>query len=701
MFVRRSPAPSPRPAALRRSVVALVCATFVLSCPASAKDEEELCLAAKLRATRVGASALLGCKLRAAGDSERLSRCLARADARIRALLADADLTLSERGFACPGSAESLALSGAVVWPSEVVAAHVGKADGRCAGLRIKELRRYVARYARCRSAEPAADAAGVARCAKRRRAALIERWQDAERFEDCAAAASTAEEAAAAVEDEIEESASRVEVRCGDGRRGGFEQCDDGGEAAGDGCSDDCRRETCGRVGSEVRCIVCPADSEPTADYDACVCPSGYEGEPGACTDIDECALGIASCPEGRPCSNLQGTYGCAIPCTEDAFRAALDSCGAPNGVIAFACRQTTIPIAAVHGSTWRRTECDDLVIDGANRGVAFELDPLCWGTPVDPLLCPGGLAEDGTCACPDVDDGPVFLELRGDRSVVRGLTVRGFFDGIRTRGSFNRVENVRFERQCDDAFGSTGGVANVFRDVVAVDGCDKCSQHVGVVSETDPDERLSEHYNGIFESVEFLGCATPLRMAASGRFLLRGLDMTPAAGFPCDGPRFSTDSPSASLFVRMEDSLVAGCRRGIRFGGSARGVIADTRVEGCRLRGLRAAGSSRVSSWRSAYVGNGGDNSTEPGFGGIAVLDSAQVDLGGGATEVNGAIVRSTGENTICANVGPGGAGREIENATGASVAAEANWWCGKAPPFARLVGPVDSVPFLVRAP
>ncbi len=674
---------------------AALAAVLVVCCrPAAALDEAGRCLHDKLHADRAATSRYLACTRFAAGSDVRAD-CVARAEGKLRRRLAVADARAAAEGFVCPAGAEALGLVGPDAWPLRFLD-EVVPGTGACARLVGIASRRYARRWSRCledgllRGHDPD-------ECAARARS----RFEvDYARAEACVAV--DAASAREALEHEVSESASRLVVRCGDHVIAGREECDDGNSTDGDGCSADCLPERCGVVdGGGVACVACPADSVPTPDYDGCRCAHGFEGEPGACVDIDECVGLDHACSEDRPCVNLPGTYACAIECTPEAFHAALAGCGAPTGAIAFACSDATIAIPA--GMVGREVFCDGLTIDGAGRDITFELAPLCWQTVVEPSQCPGGLATDGTCRCPDVDSGDTFLRLRGSGNVVRDLTVRGFFEGIPARGRGNLVENVRFERMCDDAFGTVNeGAGNVFRNLVVRNGCDKCSENHGDFARTDADPRLDTHYNAILDGIRFEGCATPVRVSTSGRFLLRDVVMTGGdAGFPCDGPRFTAASASDRVVVRLERSTIEGCRRGIRFGLGAEGVVLHSRIANGGLRGVRVASNARVSVEGTTIDGNGGGRSTEPGFGGAAVLAEGLLDLGGGALEIDGAIVTSAGGNSICANAGPDGFAREVDNATANTVPARGNWWCSASSPDSRILGPAATEPQLDRAP
>jgi hypothetical protein len=149
------------------------------------------------------------------------------------------------------------------------------------------------------------------------------------------------------------------------------------------------------------------------------------------------------------------------------------------------------------------------------------------------------------------------------------------------------------------------------------------------------------------------------------------------------------------------MQESTIEGCRRGIRFGRGVDAMISDSRIADCSLRGLRAASNARVSVEGTTIEDNGGGGSTEDGFGGVAVTGSAMVDLGGGTLEIDGQVVHSAGENSLCWNFGPDGSWRDLDNATPASVDAAGNWWCSTGSPADQIVGSAVFEPYLGRAP
>lgn len=690
--------PLPFPSLLRAVVV--VALVLALPRPAAA-DEAERCYHDKMRAGRMAVAALFFCEHGPGNDPLYRSRCADAATRRLNRRLVAADARALSGGFVCPGDADALALAGTWNWPARFVGDALGGASRSCVSAQVRAGRRYALAFARCVEAADANDDEAIAACSASPRSTFANAWQAPSG--DGACTGSDASGPARRIEEELLETSARLQVRCGDGLVGGHEECDDGNAASGDGCSADCRVETCGRVGDDVRCIACPRDAMPNEAWDGCRCPAGFSGEAGSCTDIDECAVAQNPCGDGRPCVNLAGTFACAIPCTAEALRQALADCGAPSGAIAFDCNDTTIRIPNDAAAPSRRdVSCNGLTIDGAGRGISFELDPLCWRTPLDPSLCPDGLETDGTCACPNVDSGAAFLMLRGNGNVVRDLTVRGFFDGIPVRGRDNLVENVRFDRMCDDAFGSVEtGVGNVFRRLSVREGCDKCSENGGPLEGLDPNPRVNDHFNAILTDVDFQQCRTPVRVASSGRLRLDRVSMLGGdAAFPCDGPRFSAATDDQRVIVSITNSSVERCRRGVRFGRGSEGFLAGDRIAGCGLRGLRAAESARVVVEGTTIEHNGGGGSAEAGFGGVAVLDQAAVDLGGGNLVIDGVTTASRGENSFCANSAPGRVARNLDNATTSMLAAQGNWWCPAADGDG-VAGPVLRAPRLDRAP
>ncbi|MBI5503305.1 MAG: DUF4215 domain-containing protein [Deltaproteobacteria bacterium] len=484
----------------------------------------------------------------------------------------------------------------------------------------------------------------------------------------------------------------------CGDGRRQVLEECDDGNAVSADGCSASCQRETCGLVGGVAACMYCPAGSSPNAGYTACTCNAGYTLVGSTCQDIDECA----SNPCGaNPCDNLPGTYACPIACTEAAFHTALQSCGGAGRAITFDCSNTTILIADT-GNGPRQNSCNGLVVDGLDRNITFEMDPKCWGRTIPAGDCRVPLDPDGTCSCPNVNSGTLFMALNGNNMTVRNLTVRYFFDGIKTGGNDNTVENMTFERVCDDSMGNNSGVGNLYTGIWAKTACGKCMQNYGVFSATASDPKLRDHYNAIVRDSLFTDCQQPIRMTNAGRYLIEYTRMEGfyASGiFRCLGPRFST-GPGDTQVVHMTGSELDGCDNGVRFDGDVQGLVWGNTFVNNEFRGLLAQANSRVSMWDNVVRYNGGLSTSDLGLGGVGMDNTAQLDLGGGSITIDGQVVSSPGRNVLCDNLAPQGNPREVDNVTVNTIMAENNYWCTM-DPQSHVRGPVDTDPFLTQQP
>ena len=496
----------------------------------------------------------------------------------------------------------------------------------------------------------------------------------------------------------------------CGNGTPDPGEDCDDDNNVDGDGCSSTCKEEECGLVGGVPTCILCVDGASPDPTYSFCSCDAGYVQNGGACDDIDECALATDSCPVGDPCVNVPGSYACAIDCNETAYHAALASCGAPSGVITFDCTDTTIFITGdpnEPSGAARDIECDGLVVDGLDRNITFEQNPACFETVLNPGQCEMALNPDGTCDCPAINDGSVFMDIEGNDNVIRNLDVNYFFDGVIMAGDRNLVENVNFSRICDSAMKTqTGGVANEFRDVTASQGCDKCVEARGDIGQTSPHAVLKEHYNAIFRRTTMTDCDQPFRATMDGRYLLDRVAMI--GGLPsthlfrCLGPRATTPT-AGDLVVHLRDSLVDDCIRGLRLGGFTEATVERSTFQDNDVRGVLVYADARASFEDSVFTGNGGLGTSEPGTGGISVTDSALVDLGGGSILIDGNVVSSGGGNALCGNVAPNGSDRDAQNLTGSAVKAENNWWCDLDPSdqIHENPGSIDTTPHLTESP
>ncbi len=481
------------------------------------------------------------------------------------------------------------------------------------------------------------------------------------------------------------------VAATCGDGYlQVSVEQCDDGNTVSGDGCSAECLEEACVNVGGTAVYRWCPPNSSLDSASMACACDPGFEPGAAGCVDIDECASnpGICQGLNSGVCVNVPGSYSCATECTAAAFEASLANCGAPAGVITFNCANTTIGLANSAGWAARQISCDGLTIDGLDRDITFELTPAC--------------SVVAGSSCPNENNGVGFLVLNGNSNTVRNLTIRNFFEGIHTVGSYNTIASVVLDGQCDDSITNRGsGVGNLFSDLVIMNGCDKCTQNQGDPSVTALGVCPASAYNAVYDRVSFVDCVQPLRMTAEGRFLVRDSSISVSDG-RCDGPRFS-GGQHGDLVVYMEGNVIDGCNRGLRVSGKSQAVLRGNTIRNGSRRGVLVAAEGRALLEGNIIVGNGGSPpGAEPGYGGVAVADQASADLGGGSLVIAGEAVSSRGGNSLCANLDHvGGHGvQNLENLTLTTVAAGSNWWCDGAA-AEQITGPAHTTPLLPTQP
>ena len=58
---------------------------------------------------------------------------------------------------------------------------------------------------------------------------------------------------------------------------------------------------------------LSCNAACTNSAGTFSCACNSGYTGDGTACSDIDECSIGVHNCHANAACTNSAGTFSCA----------------------------------------------------------------------------------------------------------------------------------------------------------------------------------------------------------------------------------------------------------------------------------------------------------------------------------------------------------------------------------------------------
>jgi hypothetical protein len=352
-------------------------------------------------------------------------------------------------------------------------------------------------------------------------------------------------------------------------------------------------------------------------------------------------------------------------IACTESALREAFDKVAAAgSGRITFDCANTTIGMNLENNIVFRG---NDMVLDGEQRNIT--------------------LRYTGPQAC-DQTEGQDRLEIFGDRNTIRNLTIHGFPDGIHFQaGDGNVADNLRFPVICEDAV-TTGGRGFVATNTVV--------RHSYFDGATDKAIMLSNGSSITIEQSEFVNCQQPIRNGGSrGRAVVRDNIFRGTSS----GVRF--DGGAQGWFLLFEGNAVSDASFGIRVYGDAQATIQrNTFRRGTRTG--RAVGVYVFSRGRARLSDNnvtGYDNG--PDSHAVLIQDTAQVDLGGGRVEIDGADDASPGRNTF--RNGRRGAPHDVRNESTTAMKAEGNSWDHVAVREVEqydVFGPVDVDP-LNRAP
>jgi len=228
----------------------------------------------------------------------------------------------------------------------------------------------------------------------------------------------------------------------CGDGVLGGIEECDDGNNVSGDGCSDGCQVEyTCGNGVCEEEsfetCEACPADCCPACGNHQL--DPGEECDDGNNVSGDGCSVGCSDEEPGAECGN--GIWevgeecddgntaihdGCSDLC-ETEYECGNQVCETDMGEDCAACQQDCCPNCgnglretsqgeACDGNDLGGLACEDLCYDGGTLacGADCTLDvSQCTGT--------GPQCGDGYAECAEQCDG---ADLKGKTCQSLGYT-------------------------------------------------------------------------------------------------------------------------------------------------------------------------------------------------------------------------------------------------------------------------------------
>jgi len=430
-------------------------------------------------------------------------------------------------------------------------------------------------------------------------------------------------------------------------------------------------------------------------------------------------------------------------------------------NKSVVFACSSGQLPLQLTDGNWGDQTGApgagvsimaNDVKIVG---GYVFELSPRCDRRCISTCTVGGndctranecaagqcsGLTVADECAvnadcasgrcsttiCPDIDARAArFLNLRGQKILVEGITVRGFFEGISMRGKENIVRNVTLDRTCDDAISNPevddgpddilgtgddiqGGVGNLVEGGTISRGCDKCVDACTgpalVPSECPTGTQVPLCYHLTVKDVKFRGCRVPVRLAptpsgggsTNGSFLVSGgttrplRSVTAADDYPCDGFDFDAGLMNVAVQNHTVERCISGqdspceatathsdrsCTAGFDLAGTqSLYKMKDNRIYDAIQRGIIIRGG-RADLLRNAIKDTGGavTGGGSPPRGGGTATNLGDLRLGNSDTA-------ATGNNKVCDNVNASGARRELamHDRTGPyTLPADRNFW------------------------
>jgi hypothetical protein len=299
-----------------------------------------------------------------------------------------------------------------------------------------------------------------------------------------------------------------------------------------------------------------------------------------------------------------------------------------AGGGVITFEVSNTAIEIQdriIFEGS--------DVVLDGENRNLT--------------------LRYTGPDDCSQTEGQASFLEIHGDRNVIRNFTLDRFPEGIHVqRGYDNVIENVRFPKVCEDAITNGGRGMEAFRTMI---------RKSRFAESEDKTIMINEGGSVTVEECEFVNTTQPVRAGGrAGRHVVRNNVFRGRSS----GPRFNGGADG--MVVVFENNVVEDASYALRVYGSVHAVV---RNNGFRPR---AANGYGIYIYENAVVKLSGNDVQGAWRGGILVQGKARVDLGGGRLVICGDPEPSEGANLLKGNLPA-----DLVNETEATVAARFNTW------------------------
>jgi len=272
-------------------------------------------------------------------------------------------------------------------------------------------------------------------------------------------------------------------------------------------------------------------------------------------------------------------------------------------------------------------------LLLDGEDRNITFR-----YAGPDD---------------CSQKERQDHFIEIHGDRNVIRNFTLERFPDGIHVqKGYDNLIENLRFPKVCEDAVTNNGRGFEAFRTVIR-----------NCYFEDSEDKAVMINNGGsvTVENCQFVDCMQPVRAGGkSGRYAVRKCVFKGRS----TGPRFSGGSDG--MVVEFEHNVVEEAAYGIRVYGSVQAVIRNNRFRPAPERGY---GIYIFENARARLESNDIQGAAR---GGVLVQGSAQVDLGGGTVVICGDSEPSAGLNVL-----KGNQPASLVNETERVIKAKYNFW------------------------
>ena len=327
-------------------------------------------------------------------------------------------------------------------------------------------------------------------------------------------------------------------------------------------------------------------------------------------------------------------------VECTEASLVSAIAKANANNGgLITFNCQNVTIPLRSSMGTLQNR-----VVVDGQNRNITLEFTADFSG------CLPG---DNGI-------KGRPIANLRGEFSTIRNLTFRNFLESLQISGPNNTVEYNRFYGHVcsDDAVSMVRPTA--LNTVVR-----------GNHFENYRDKAFQLSYGGaLVEGNTFTDTAQPIRSPYDNSnggpiYIRKNTFTTNGDKSTCNGPHID-----GRYVVYFEDNQL-NCRRGLRVGGRTEIVIRRNVIQGNSRVGLEIRENAVASLSENVISTNGLSPGSTPA-GGVVILNSARVDLGGGSVSIGGQLIVSPGKNRLQRN-----GTFDVRNLSGGPVSAKHNCW------------------------